>query len=159
MGQDPTTRSRTQDRNNNGDQENAERSTIPSGVGRRLGGNTQPPPWISRHGDSPHKPRKQRPAERKLKTRSYHSDNSLQHRVRGSQSAQLILRHLIAASLLCTKLGRSRTFRASGNFVIRCDLFMRFLSGDFTCSFLWLIESLSKKRRPTEWPIERRSVK
>src|SRR5438132_8726996 len=56
MGQDPTTCSRTQDRNNNGNQENTERPTIHSRMGRRSGRNPEPPPRIPRDRNSLHEP-------------------------------------------------------------------------------------------------------
>src|SRR6266516_6535858 len=55
MGQDPTTRSGTQDRNNSGNQENKQWPTILNRVGPRLGRNPEPPPRISRYGDSRYK--------------------------------------------------------------------------------------------------------
>src|SRR5438034_5093441 len=64
MGQNPTTRSRTQDRNNSGNQENKQRPTILNRMGHRLGRNPEPPPWISRYGDSRYKPPEQQRQER-----------------------------------------------------------------------------------------------
>jgi hypothetical protein len=59
MGQEPTRGSRTQDRNDNGDQENTERHALPDRMGGRSARKPEPPSWIPRHGNSARRPPKQ----------------------------------------------------------------------------------------------------
>jgi hypothetical protein len=59
MGQEPAHGSRTQDRNDNGDQENTERHALPDRMGGRSARKPEPPSWIPRHGNSARNPPKQ----------------------------------------------------------------------------------------------------
>jgi len=58
MGQEPVHGRRAQDRNGNGDKENAKRRTILRRMGSQPCRKPKPPSGISRYRNSAHKPRK-----------------------------------------------------------------------------------------------------